>query len=209
MHLPLYLPYACLYAFHCLLALCMLLCISLSTFRLCSWSCGDELRVLLLYLKGYDFAAGAAGTYHAEGRAPAASKQDTSFMLACKFPRASYARARRKARSLRISLCTFPLHASMHQTLYFPCACLYAFHCLLSLCIHLCTCLRTCPMRASMYLTVYFFCVRLYAFQRLLSPCMHLCVSLCTCPMHASVHFTVHFPYTALYAFHCLLSLCC
>ena len=85
MHFTLRLPYACLYAFYCALSLRMPLCISLSTFRPCSRSCGDVLRVLLVYLqvttlqpelwgrasratfvlKSCDFAAGAAGTYFA------------------------------------------------------------------------------------------------------------------------------------------------
>ena len=45
---------------------------------------------------------------------------------ACKFARARYARARRNARSLRISLCIYPIRASLHFTAYFPCACLKA-----------------------------------------------------------------------------------
>ena len=62
MCITLHLPHACLYAFYCAISLRMPLHISRSTFRLCSRSCGDVLRVLLLYLKVWDFAAGAAGT---------------------------------------------------------------------------------------------------------------------------------------------------
>ena len=40
--------------------------------------------------------------------------------------------------SLRPSLSTFFAHASMHLPQYLPYACLYAFHCLLSLCMPLC-----------------------------------------------------------------------
>ena len=49
MDVTLYLPYGSLYVFCCALSLCMPLCISLSNFRLCSRSCGDVLRVPLLY----------------------------------------------------------------------------------------------------------------------------------------------------------------
>ena len=102
---------------------------------------------------------------------------------------------------LCISLSTFPVHACMHYIVYFPCACLYALHCLLSLCMPLCislsnalcmhrgTSLCTCPMQASMYFAVYFPCACLYAFSCLLSLCMRLQFF----AMHASMHFTVHF----------------
>ena len=76
-----------------------------------------------------------------------------------------------------ISLCALSMHASMHFTVYFPCACLYTLHCLLSLRMSLCIFLsssRTC----------------LYAFH-------------CTFPVHASMHFTLYLPYACLCAFHC------
>ena len=71
--------------------------------------------------------------------------------------RASYARTK-KTKSLRVSLCTFALRASMHFTLYFPCACvlmhfcacLYAFHSVLALCVPLCIALSTFLAHASM-----------------------------------------------------------
>ena len=100
-----------------------------------------------------------------------------------------------------------PVHASMRFTLYLPYACLYAFHCLLSLrmppCItlstfpahaslhvtacsqcarHLCTCLSTCSLRAS-HFTAYFPCACISAFHSALALCMHQCISLCTCPI--------------------------
>ena len=73
----------------------------------------------------------------------------------------------------------YSAHASMHFTLCLPYACRYAFHCLLSLRMHLCTSLCACPTHASMHFTVYF-------------------------PVHASMYFTLRLPY----AFHCALSLC-
>ena len=120
----------------------------------------------------------------------------------------SYARARRNARSLHNSLCTFPLRASMHFTIYFPCACLYALHCLLSLHTPLRISLSAFLVRTSMHLCQYLPYACLYAFDGLLSLCMHLCISLCTCPMHASLHFTVYFPCACMYAFHSVLALC-
>ena len=50
---------------------------------------------------------------------------------------------------LRTSLCTCPMHASMHFAVHFPCACLYASHCLHSLCMHVRTSLCTCPFALS------------------------------------------------------------
>ena len=57
---------------------------------------------------------------------------------------------------LCISLSIFPARASLRFPLCFPCARLYAFHCLLCACLHAVSCL--------------------------LSLRMHLCISLCTCP---------------------------
>ena len=105
---------------------------------------------------------------------------------------------------LRISLFTFPVHASMHFTvcsrakeykiatrftLYFPYACLYAFHSLLSLCMPLCISLSTFPEHASMHFTVYSH----YDMPLSLStfPSAVQNISLRTFPMH----------------FHCVLSL--
>ena len=96
--------------------------------------------------------------------------------------------------SLRISLCTFLMHASMHfsllspfmphfhspahasvqYTVYFPCVCLYAIHCLISLCACLFTLLH------SLCFTVYLPCAFLYTCHCLLSLRMPLCSSLCT-----------------------------
>ena len=42
-----------------------------------------------------------------------------------------------------------PRHASMHVTGYFPCACLYAFQCVHSLCMPVCISLSTFPMQVS------------------------------------------------------------
>ena len=103
-------------------------------------------------------------------------------------------------------------------TLRLPCACLYAFHCLLSLrmplCVSLSTFLRTHlrPLHLP-YACLYAFhcllsCACLYAFHCRLSLCvafhcalslrMPLCVSLYTCPMRASLHLTVHFLHACL-----------
>ena len=91
-----------------------------------------------------------------------------------------------------------PVHAYTHDTVYFPCACLYAsmhlrqyppyacldaFHCLLSL------------SHASTHFTVYFPCACLYALASLLAIRMPLCISLSTFPTRASMHFTVYFFY--------------
>ena len=95
--------------------------------------------------------------------------------------------------------------ASTRFTVYFSCACLYAFRRLLSLRMHLCFCLSTCPTHSSMQFIVYFPCACLYAFHCLLpSLHMHLCTCLSTCPMRASTHFTFYFPC----ACHLCISLC-
>ena len=91
-----------------------------------------------------------------------------------------------------ISVCNFPTHASTHFTAYFTRACLYAFHCLLSLRVPVCVCL-----------TVRFPYVCLYAFHSALALRMPLCVSLHTFPTYACLHvvhtfpmqFIVYFPY--------------
>ena len=70
------------------------------------------------------------------------------------------------------SLSTSTAHASMHFTVYFPCACLYASHCLLSLRV------RHCLLSLRMPLV--------YSFHCLLSLRMHLCISLPTFPMQLS-----------------------
>ena len=134
------------------------------------------------------------------------------------------------------SLSTFPAHACRHFTLrlhctvYFPCACLYTFPCLLSLCMPLFISLSTFPVHASMHFTLYL----RYAFHCLPSLCIPLCISLCALPMHASMmplcisrsilcvplcislstfpahastHFSLYLPHACLYAFHCLLFL--
>ena len=97
------------------------------------------------------------------------------------FPNASYARTRRNARSLHVTV---------------------------SLCMPLCISLSACPTRASMHFTVYLPYACLYAFPCTLSLCMPLCASLCSCPMRVSMHFTVYVPSTCLYAFHYLLCAC-
>ena len=102
---------------------------------------------------------------------------------------------------------TFPMHASMHFNAYFPCACFYAFHCLLSLRMHLCISLSTFPVHASMHVTIYFPCACIHAFHPVLALRMPLGISLCTFPAHASMHQTVYFPCACLYASDCLLSL--
>ena len=66
---------------------------------------------------------------------------------------------------LCISLSIFSAHASMHFTVYFLCACLYAFHCLLSLCMHPRTSLCTFPVHASILFTLYLPYACLYAFH--------------------------------------------
>ena len=81
----------------------------------------------------------------------------------------------------------------MNCTVYFPRACLYAFHCALSICKPVCVSLSF-PARASMYFNVYFPCACLYVLHCLLSFRMHLCISLCTCLMNACMHFTFCFP---------------
>ena len=90
------------------------------------------------------------------------------------------------------SLCTCPMHASMHVTVYFPCACIYALHSVLALYMPLCISLSTFPAHASTHFTV----------------CFPSRISLCTLPKHASMHFTLYLPYAYLYAFYCALSLC-
>ena len=111
-----------------------------------------------------------------------------------------------------ISLSTFPAHASMHFTVYFPCACIFtlylcvprcyfpcaclcAFHCLVSLRTPLFISLPRFPAHASTHLTLYLPHACRYAFHCLLSLRVPLC------------NFTVYFPCACLYAFHCLLSL--
>ena len=100
-----------------------------------------------------------------------------------------------------ISLRTFPTHACVHFTVYFPCACLhafhclpyaclYAFHCLLSFCMPPCISLCSFPTHASMHFTVYFAC--------------H-----CPFPTHASMHFTDYFPYAGIYAHRSVISPLC
>ena len=108
---------------------------------------------------------------------------------------------------LCISLSTFPVHASMPFTLYLPYACLYEFHCALSLRMPLCISLSTFPAHASMHFTVYFSCACICALPSALALCMPLCMSLSTFPAHASIHFTVYFPCACLYAFHCHASM--
>ena len=100
---------------------------------------------------------------------------------------------RRNAKSLRISLCSFAMHAS---------------NCLLSLCMPLCISLSTFPAHASMHFTVYFPCACLYEFHCLLPLCMHLCISLCTCPMHFAVHFPWHASMHFIVYFPCAVELC-
>ena len=78
------------------------------------------------------------------------------------------------------TLSTFPVHASMRFTVYFPCTRLYAFHSLLSLRVPLCIPLSTFPVHASMH----------------------------TIPAHASSNFTLYLPYACLFAFHCLICAC-
>ena len=58
--------------------------------------------------------------------------------------------------SIHFTLSTFPVHASMQFTVYFPCASMhftlylpYAFHCALSLCLPLCVSLSAFPMQLS------------------------------------------------------------
>ena len=76
---------------------------------------------------------------------------------------------------LRVTLCaeslhcTCPVHASVDFTVksvrvYFPCVCICALHCALSLRMLLCISFCTCPMQSSMHFTVRF----LYA-------CLHAC----------------------------------
>ena len=98
-----YFRYACLYAFHCLLPLCVPPCISLSTFPLlCMYLC-ISLSTLCMppRISLFTFPVRIHALHS---------------LLALRVP-------------LRISLLTFPAHASMHLTLYLPHVCLYALHC--------------------------------------------------------------------------------
>ena len=88
------------------------------------------------------------------------------------------------ALALRTPLCiSFPAHASMHFSVYFPCACPYALRSELALRMPLCISLSTL--------------------------CMPLCSSLSIFPAHASTHFTLYLPYACLSAFHSVLALLC
>ena len=117
------------------------------------------------------------------------------------------------------SLSTLALRI-MHLTLYLPYACRYTFHCLLSLCVHLCVsvyfpcaclyafhsslalrislaqCMPLCISLSALCMPpcgspVYFPCSCIYAFHSALPLCMPLCISLPTFPAHASMHFTL------------------
>ena len=79
---------------------------------------------------------------------------------------------------LCISLSTFPAHACVRFTVYFPCACIYALRTALALrmpATHFTLCLP-CACLFALPFTVYFPCACLYA----LSLRMPLCVSLST-----------------------------
>ena len=117
---------------------------------------------------------------------------------------------------LYTSLCTCPMHASRHFAAHVLYACLYAFHCLLSLrmplcislstspCMPLCISLSTFSVHASILLSVLAQCMPLgillrtfsmhAAFHCLRSLRMPFCISLSTFPVHAHMHFFVHFP---------------
>ena len=99
----------------------------------------------------------------------------------------------------------------MDSTVYFPCACLYTFHCLLSLCMPLCMSLPA-LLHASMHLPQYLPYACLYAFHCLLSLRMPRRIPQPTFPPHDSMHLPQHLPYACLYAyhlrFHCALSQC-
>ena len=106
--------------------------------------------------------------------------------------------------------CIFiPAHASTRFTLHLPyeclVACLYAFHCLLSMRMPLCTSLCACPAHASLRFTADSAHASMQFTVQF--PAHHLCISLCTGPMQSSRHFIVYFPYACLAAFHCLPSL--
>ena len=91
----------------------------------------------------------------------------------------------------RITLRTFPAHASMHFTIYFP----GALASVLALCMPLCLSLSTLPVHASMHFTLPTFPARAsthfslylpYAFHCALSLRMPLCISLSTFPTQLS-----------------------
>ena len=190
---------ACVYALHSVLALCMPLCISLST--LCMPPCVSRRRAHLC-------TSLHARPTHASLRLTVCSAH-ASLRFTVYFP-CAFIYALHSALCVPLcfslstypaectSLCTCPAHASTHFTVYFPYACIYALHPVLT---HAC----------------------LSAFHSLLSLRMPLRTSLCTCPAHASMHFTdysvraykykfiqftIYFPYACIYALHSVLVLC-
>ena len=209
-HVTLCLPNACLYALHSELALRMPLRISLSTFP-------------------------ARASMHFTFYIPCACIYAFHCLLSLRMPPcislSAFLSAFHYLISVRMPLCvslTFPAYASMRFTVYFPCACLYALHSALALCMPLRISLSTFLVRASPHITLYFPthasmhfsvrssfahfpCARLYtcpvhayAFHRQRSLRMQPCTSFCTSRTHASTNFTVYFPCACLY---CLLSL--
>ena len=227
-----HLLYACLYAFHCLF--CYLAAGAAGTYfacyfctqklRLRSRSCGDVLRVLLVYFKVATLqpdqpakicdCACTHALHPALARMPLCVSRSTFLGHA--------------------SISVLAAHASMHFTLYFlrmprrsslyplpahaPCACslrICAFHSALALrmplCISLstlrtpvCISLSTFPAGASMHFTLYLLYACLYAFHCALSLLMPLCVALCALPTQCPMRFTVHPFYACLCAFHYL-----
>ena len=197
----LHLPCACLYAVHCLLCACL----TLSTFPAHAsthfvlhfpYVCLYASRCLLC-ARLYAFDCLLSARMH----------------------------LRISLSTLRMPLFNFTVaHASMHLpqhlpyaslkfTVYFPCGCLYAFHCLLSLRIYAlasalalrmalcslyaCHCLLSLPMHLcnSLYTCPYacLYACR-YASHSVLARRMPLCSSLRTFSTHASTHFAVYFP---------------
>ena len=149
-HFTVYFPYACLDAFYCLLSLRMHLCTCLTVLaRLYAFHCLLALCMhLCITLSTFPVHAVCM---HFTVYSPCA-----------------YICALASVMPLPISLSTFPTHASMHATVFFPCACIYAFHSVLALRMPLCMSLSTFPLHASIHFTVYFpYAVGLCRTQRL------------------------------------------
>ena len=111
---------------------------------------------------------------------------------------------------LCMSLSAFPAHACVRFTVYLSCACLYAYHCPLSLRMHLRTSCGTCPIMprcVSLSTLRMPLCISLSSFPAQASMRFTLCISLSTFPAHASAQFTVYFPCACIYALHSVLAL--